>query len=100
MSTQLMTSDHFSISFNLNFSTPKSQTDAIVTFCKCHKTDKEKMETELLSSELLINPCKEADALYNLCMSLHHATLSGLIDKHAPSHTKHTCSRLHSLTSC
>ena len=74
-----------SISFTLNLSTPRSQTDAIVTFRKYHKIDKEKMKTDLLTSELLINPPKETSALYNQ----YQSTLSGLIDKHAPSQTKH-----------
>ena len=34
-------SDHFSISFTLNLSTPRSQTDATVTFRKYHKNDRE-----------------------------------------------------------
>ena len=52
-------SDHFSVSFTLNFSTPKSQTNATVTFHKYHKIDKEKMKTDLLASELINNPSKE-----------------------------------------
>ena len=56
-------SDHFSISFILNLSTPISQTNATVTFRKYHKIDKEKLKTDLLASELLNNPSKEADTL-------------------------------------
>ena len=44
-------SDHFSISFTLNLSTPISQTNATVTFRKYHKIDKEKLKTDLLASE-------------------------------------------------
>ena len=79
-------SDHFSISFTLNLSTPISKTNATVTFRKYHKIDKEKLKTDLLASELLNNPSKEADTLYEQ----YHTTLSTLIDKHAPPHTKHT----------
>ena len=43
------------------------------------------MKTDLFTSELVTNPHKEADALY----SQYHSTLSSLINKHAPSHTKH-----------
>ena len=79
-------SDHFSISFTLSLSIPISQTNATVTFRKYHKIDKEKLKTDLLTSELLNNPSKEADTLYEQ----YHTTLSTLIDKHAPPHTKHT----------
>ena len=79
-------SDYFSISFTLNLSTPISQTNATVTFRKYHKIDKEKMKTDLLASELLNNPSKDADTLYEQ----YHTTLSNLIDKPAPLHTKHT----------
>ena len=37
-------SNHFSVSFTLNFLTPKSQTNAYVTFRKYHKIDKEKIK--------------------------------------------------------
>ena len=57
-------SDHFSISFTLNLSTPISHTKATVTFRKYHKIDKEKLKTDLLASELLNNLSKEADTLY------------------------------------
>ena len=50
--------DHFSISFTLNLSTPRSQNNATVTFRKYHKIDKEKMKTDLLASELINNPSK------------------------------------------
>ena len=43
------------------------------------------MKIDIFGSELLLSPCKEANALYNQ----YHLTLSGLIDKHAPPHTKH-----------
>ena len=79
-------SDHFSISFTLNLSTPISQTNATVTFRKYHKIDKEKMKTDLLASELLNNPSKDADSL----CEQYHTTLSNLINKHALPHTKHT----------
>ena len=70
---------HFSISFTLNLSTPRSQTEATVTFCKYHKI---KMKIYLLASEL--NPLL-ADTMYNQ----YHSTLSGLTDKHAQPHAKH-----------
>ena len=79
-------SDHFLISFTLNLSNPISQTNATVTLCKYHYIDKEKLKTDLLDSELLNNPSKEANTLYEQ----HHTTLSTLIDKHAPPHTKNT----------
>ena len=79
-------SDHFSISFTLNLSTPTTQTKATVTFRKYHKIDKDKLKTDLLASELLNNPSKEADTLYEQ----YHTTLSTLIDKYAPPHTKNT----------
>ena len=79
-------SDHFSISFTLNLSTPRTQTKATVTFRKYHKIDKDKLKTDLLASELLNNPSKEADTLYEQ----YHTTLSTLIDKYAPPHTKNT----------
>ena len=79
-------SDHFSISFILNLSTPTTQTKATVTFRKNHKIDKDKLKTDLLTSELLNNPSKEADTLYEQ----YHTTLSTLIDKYAPPHTKNT----------
>ena len=44
------------------------------------------MKTDLLASELITNPSKEANILYKL----YHTTLSSLIHKHAPAHTKHT----------
>ena len=44
------------------------------------------MKTDLLASELLNNPSKEADTLYKQ----YHITLSTLIDKYAPPHTKNT----------
>ena len=77
-------SDHFSISFTLNLSTPISQTN--VTFRKYHKIDKKKLKTDLLTSELLNNPSKEADTLYEQ----YHTTLLTLIDKHASPHIKNT----------
>ena len=49
-------SDHCSVSFTLNFLTPRSQNNATVSFHKYHKTDKEKMKADLLASELIINP--------------------------------------------
>ena len=44
------------------------------------------MKTDLLASELITNPSKEANTLYKQ----YHTTSSTLIDKHAPPHTKHT----------
>ena len=44
------------------------------------------MKADLLASELINNPSKEPDTLYKQ----YHSTLSTLIDKHAPLHTKHT----------
>ena len=42
------------------------------------------MKTDLFAFELL-NPSKEANTLYKQC----HSTLSALIDKQVPPHTKH-----------
>ena len=56
-------SDHFSVSFILNFLTPRSQTNATVPFRKYHKIDKKKMKTDL-ASELINNLSKEPDILY------------------------------------
>ena len=72
-------SDHFSISFTLNLSTPTTQNKATVTFRKYHKIDKDKLKTDLLASELLNNPSKEADTLYELLCpplltNMHHHT--------------------------
>ena len=44
------------------------------------------MKADLLASELINNLSKESDTLYKQ----YHTTLSTLIDKHAPLHTKHT----------
>ena len=63
-------SNHFSVSFTLNFLTPRSQTNATVTFRKYHKIDKEKMKIDLLASELINNPSKELDILYKQCPPL------------------------------
>ena len=79
-------SDHVSISFTLNLSSPRSQTNATVTVRKNHKIDKEKMKTDIFASELFNNLSKEAFTLYKH----YHPTLSTQIDKHAPPHTKHT----------
>ena len=76
-------SDHLSVSFIPIFLTPRSQNNATVSFRKYHK---EKMKVDLLASELINNPAKEPDTLYKQ----YHTTLSTLIDKHAPLHTKHT----------
>ena len=43
------------------------------------------MRKDLLSSELIIDLKNNSDALY----SQYHSTLTTLIDKHAPSITKH-----------
>ena len=79
-------SDHFSVRFTLNFLTPRSQNNTTVSFRKYHKIDKEKMKVDILASELINNPSKEPDTLYKQ----YHTTLSTLINKHAPLHTKHT----------
>ena len=44
------------------------------------------MKTDLISSDLISNPSNDADTLYKQ----YHTTLTTLIDKHAPLHTKHT----------
>ena len=54
------TSDAFSSSFTLNLTTPRSQTNATVIFCKYHGIDKENMKTDLLASEFLTSPHMEA----------------------------------------
>ena len=79
-------SDHFSFSFTPNFLTPRSQNNTTVSFHKYHKIEKQKMKADLLASEAINNPYKESDTLYKQ----YHTTLSTLIDKHAPLHTKHT----------
>ena len=43
------------------------------------------MKIDLFVSKLLTNPHKEAEALY----SQYYSTLSSLIGKHTPPHTKH-----------
>ena len=55
----------------------------LLLFINSHRIYKEKMKSDLLASELLTNPHK--DVLY----SQYHSTLSSLIDKRGPSHTKH-----------
>ena len=49
----------------------------------------EAMRKDLLSSELIVDPQNNSDALY----SQYHSTLTSLIDKHAPSITKHVRSK-------
>ena len=66
----------FQISFTLNLSTPMSLTNATATFRKYQKFDKEKLKADILASELLNNPSKEADTLYEQ----YHTTLFTLID--------------------
>ena len=78
-------SDHFSVSFNLNFLTLIFQNNATFSFCKYHKIDKKKMKADLLASELINNPSTEPDTIYKQ----YHTTLSTLINKHVPLHTKH-----------
>ena len=46
----------------------------------------QKMRADHLASELINDPSKEPDTLYKQ----YHTTLSTLINKHAPLHTKHT----------
>ena len=80
-------SDHFSISFTQNLSTPISQTNATVTFHKYDKIDNEKMKTDLLASELFTKPSKEADILYKqyhttfytLIENMHHLILNSKV---------------------
>ena len=79
-------SDHLSVSFTLDFLTLRSQNNVTVSFRKYHKINKEKLKADLLASELINNPAKVPDTLYKQ----YHSTLSTLIDKHAPLHTKHT----------
>ena len=61
-------SDNFSVNFILNFLTPRPQNNTIVSFCKYHKTDKEKMKADLLASELIKNRPK------NLILSTNNIT--------------------------
>ena len=79
-------SDHFSITCTLHLPTPRSQIKATVSFRNYHKINKEKMKTDLISSDLISNPSNDADTLYKQ----YHTTLATLIDKHSPLHTKHT----------
>ena len=79
-------SDHFSITCTLHLPTPSSQINATVSFRNYHKINKEKIKTDLISSDLISNPSNDADTLYKQ----YHTTLTTLIDKHAPLHTKHT----------
>ena len=79
-------SDHFSITCTLHLPTPRPQINATVSFRKYHKIKKEKIKTDLIASDLINNPSKNADTLYEQ----YHSTLTTLIDKHAPLHTKHT----------
>ena len=79
-------SDHFSITCTLHLPTPRSQINATVSFRNYHKINKEKMKTDLIYSDLISNPSNDADTLYKQ----YHTTLTTLIDKHAPLHTKHT----------
>ena len=79
-------SDHFSITCTLHLPTPRSQIHATVSFRKYHKINKEKMKTDLIASDLISNPSNDADTLYKQ----YHTTLTTLINKHAPLHTKHT----------
>ena len=79
-------SDHFSITCTLHLPTPRSQIKATVSFRKYHKINKEKMKTDLIASDLISDPSNDADTLYKQ----YHTTLTTLINKHAPLHTKHT----------
>ena len=79
-------SDHFSITCTLHLPTLRPQISATVSFHKYHKINKEKMKTDLIASDLINNPSKDANTLYEQ----YHSTLTTLIDKHAPLHTKHT----------
>ena len=78
--------DHFSITCTLHILTSRSQINATVSFHKYYKINKEKMKTDLIASDLINNPSKDADTLYEQ----YHSTLTILIDKHAPLHIKHT----------
>ena len=79
-------SDHFSITCTLHLPTPRFQINATVSFRKYLKIHKEKRKTDLIAFDLINNPSKDADTLYEQ----YHTTLTTLIDKHAQLHTKHT----------
>ena len=66
--------------------TPRSQINATISFRKYHKINKQKMKTDLTASDLINNLSKHADTLYEQ----YHTTLTTLIDKNPPLHTKHT----------
>ena len=74
------------ITCTLHLPTPRSQLNATVSFCNYHKINKEKMKTDLISSDLISNLSNDSDTLYKQ----YHTTLTTLILKHAPLHTKHT----------
>ena len=79
----------FSITCTLHLPTPRSQINATASFRNYHKINKEKMKTDLIFSDLISNPSNDADTLYKQ----YHTTLTTLIDKHAPLHTKHTTAK-------
>ena len=82
-------SDHFSITFKVNITPQRRISGDTVTFRKYHKINMEAMRKDLLSSELIVDPKNNSDALY----SQDHSTLTTLIDKHAPFITKHVRSK-------
>ena len=82
-------SDHFSITFKVNITPQRQISGDTVTFRKYHKINMEAMRKDLLSSELIVDPKNNSDALY----SQYHSTLTTLIDKHVPSITKHVRSK-------
>ena len=59
----LIVADHFSITCTLHLPTPRSQINVTVSFRKYHKINKEKMKTDLIASDLINNPSKDADTL-------------------------------------
>ena len=79
-------SNHFSITRTPHLPTPRSQINATVSFRKYHRINKEEMKTDLIASDLINKTSKDADTLYEQ----YHTTLTTLIDRHAPRHTKHT----------
>ena len=74
------------ITCTLHLPTPRSQLNATVSFRNYHKINKEKMKTDLISSDLISSLSNDSDTLYKQ----YHTTLTTLILKHAPLHTKHT----------
>ena len=65
-------SDHFSFTCALHLSTPRSQINATVSFCKYHKINKEKMKTDLIASDIISNPSNDTDTLQTIPHLLDH----------------------------